>query len=222
MTPKSKHSASSINININNDDKPEESENSKIENPYVEFKEYIVKNNIALQNENIKSREKIKELESIILQQENEEDKYDNRVRYMKGLINNLNELKNSYSQLSKDNESITIAYIDHETKIYKEAKIFYAKNFGYNLSFIIWNIFLIFTGKLLNNYYYFIGLTIDIIIVVQLYFVYKYYYNLLNESNNKINIISNNLKNKIICIKGEIKKLEDSTMSLDNWICEI
>ncbi len=175
-----------------------------------------------MQKENIKSREKIKELESIILQQENEEDKYDNRVRYMKGLINNLNELKNSYSQLSKDNESITIAYIDHESKIYKEAKIFYAKNFGYNLSFIIWNIFLIFTSELLNNYYYFIGLTIDIIIVVQLYFVYKYYYNLLNESNKKINIISNNLKNKIICIKEEIKKLEDSTMSLDNWICEI
>lgn len=222
MAPKSKQGSSSINININNDDVPVESENVNIENPYAQYKEYIIKNNIALQNENTISREKIKELESVILQQENEEDKYDNRIRYMKGLINNLNELKNSYSQLSKDNESITITYIDHKTKIYKEAKIFYAKNFAYNLSFVVWNIILIFTSSITNNYYYFVGLIIDIFIVVQLYFVYKYYYNLLVESNEKVNTISNNFKNNINKIKNEIKKLEESTMSLDNWICEI
>lgn len=222
MAPKSKQGSSSINININNDDVPVESENLNIENPYAQYKEYIIKNNIALQNENTISREKIKELESIILQQENEEDKYDNRIRYMKGLINNLNELKNSYSQLSKDNESITITYIDHETKFYKEVKIFYAKNFAYNLSFVVSNLILIFTSSITSNYYYFIGLIIDIFIVVQLYFVYKYYYNLLVESNEKVNIISNNFKNNINKIKDEIKKLEESTMSLDNWICEI
>lgn len=220
MAPKSKQS--SINININNDDNPSETENINLKNPYTQYKEYIIKNNIALQNENTISREKIKELESVILQQENEEDKYDNRIRYMKGLINNLNELKNSYNELCKDNESITIAYIDHETKIYKEAKIFYAKNFGLNFSFILWNIFLIFTTALLNNYYYFIGLVIDTLIIIQIYFVYKYYYSLLIESNEKVNTISNNLKNKISSIKDEIKKLEESTMSLDNWICEI
>jgi hypothetical protein len=220
MAPKSKQS--SINININNDENPLETENINVENPYTQYKEYIIKNNIVLQNENTKSREKIKELESIILQQENEEDKYDNRIRYMKGLINNLNELKNLYNELSKDNESITIAYIDHETKIYKEAKIFYAKNFGLNLSFILWNMLLIFTSALLNNYYYFIGLVIDILIIIQIYFVYKYYYSLLINSNEKVNTISNNLKHKISSIKDEIKKLEDSTINLDNWICEI
>ena len=176
MAPKSKQGSSSINININNDDNPAESENLNIENPYAQYKEYIIKNNIALHDENINFREKIKELESVILEQENEEDKYDNRVRYMKGLINNLNELKNSYSQLSKDNEYITISYIDHETTIYKEAKIFYAKNFGYNILFIIWNLILIFTSTIASNYYYFIGSIIDIFIIVQLYFVYKYY----------------------------------------------
>ena len=218
MAPKSKQSST----NINNDENPSETENINVENPYVQYKEYIIKNNITLQNENTKSREKIKELESIILQQENEEDKYDNRIRYMKGLINNLNELKNFYNELSKDNESITIAYIDHETKIYKEANIFYAKNFGLNFSFILWNILLIFATALLNNYYYFIGLVIDILIIVQLYFVYKYYYSLLINSNEKVNTISNNLKHKISSIKDEIKKLEDSTINLDNWICEI
>lgn len=222
MAPKSKQGSSSINININNDDNAIESENLNIENPYAQYKEYIIKNNISLQNENNNFREKIKELESVILQQENEEDKYDNRVRYMKGLINNLNELKNSYSQLSKDNEYITISYIDHETKIYKEAKIFYAKNFGYNSLFIIWNLILIFTSTIASNYYYFIGLIINIFIIVQLYFIYKYYYNLLTKSNEKINTISNNFKNNINKIKNEIKKLEESTMSLDNWICEI
>ena len=222
MAPKSKQSTSSININFNNDDVPVESEITNFENHYTQYKEYIIKNNIVLQNENTKSREKIKELESIILQQENEEDKYDNRIRYMKGLINNLNELKNSYNELSKDNESITIAYIDHETKIYKEAKIFYAKNLVYILLFIVCNLFLIFISILLSNYYYFIGLIIDILIITQIYFAYKYYYNLLIENNEKVNTISNNLKNKISSIKDEIKKLEDSTINLDNWICEI
>jgi len=222
MAPKSKQSTSSININFNNDDVPVESENINVENPYTQYKEYIIKNNIALQNENTKSREKIKELESIILQQENEEDKYDNRIRYMKGLINNLNELKNSYNELSKDNESISIAYIDHETKVYKEAKKFYAKNLVYILLFIVCNLLLIFISILLSNYYYFIGLIIHILIITQIYFAYKYYYNLLIENNEKVNTISNNLKNKISSIKDEIKKLEDSTINLDNWICEI
>ena len=97
-----------------------------------------------------------------------------------------------------------------------------YAKNFGYNSLFIIWNLILIFTSTIASNYYYFIGLIIDIFIIVQLYFVYKYYYNLLIESNEKVNTISNNFKNNINKIKDEIKKLEESTMSLDNWICEI
>lgn len=212
MVAESKQSSSFININ--NDDVGLESENTNIENLYTQYKEYIIKNNITLQNEKIKSREKIKELESINLQQENEEDNYENHVRYMKGLINNLHELKNSYNELSKDNESITIAYIDYETKIYKEVKIFYAKNVGLNLSFVLLNIFLIFTSALLNNYYYFNGLVIDVLLIVQIYFVYKYYYSLLINSNEKVNTISNNLKNKISSIKDEIKKLEESTIN--------
>ena len=73
-----------------------------------------------------------------------------------------------------------------------------------------------------MNNYYYFIGLVIDVLIIIQIYFVYKYYYSLLITSNEKVNTISNNLKHKISSIKDEIKKLEDSTINLDNWICEI
>ena len=72
-----------INININKN----ENENQK--NPYDTLKYYIIINNIEFEKEFKSCIETIKILEATICEKETEEDKYDNRVRYMKGLIQN-------------------------------------------------------------------------------------------------------------------------------------
>jgi len=76
-----------ININISKD-------TSNSNNEYNEFKDYIIKNNVILQEvikNNLITIQSLKE--KIVIYEENE-DKYDNRMRYMKGLLQNLNELK--------------------------------------------------------------------------------------------------------------------------------
>ena len=68
-------------------------------NQYNEFKDYIIKNNIILQEENKNFIETITSLKEKIETYEEAEDKYDTRTRYMKGLLQNLNELKKDYSK---------------------------------------------------------------------------------------------------------------------------
>ena len=219
MPPNSKLLKTPINININETNDSEE--NNSI-NDYIEFKEYIIKNNIVLQSENKKLALKIVELEALILQHENEEDKYDNRVRYMKGLLNNMNELKNLYNNLSKSNELITNQHNSYEKNIYKKLKILFLKIIGYNLLFILSNIFVKILSFWYNNYLYIIIIPTNIFLISSLYFVFNYYYYLLNENNKNHTKIINGEKLKIKKFKEEAKSLEDSTLTLDNWICEI
>lgn len=213
---------SSVNINITNDDNTIENNDTESEKQFNVYKEYIIKNNILLQKENNEFREKIKELESLILQQESEEDKYDNRMRYAKGLLNNLYELKNLYNNQCKNHKSISNSYIEYESKIYEQGKIFYIKNVGLNGLFIFWNLLILFTYSLSNNYYFICGITINILIIYQIYNLYNYYYNFLIINNNKFNNNHKNTNTKINSFNDEIKKLEETTTSLDIWICEI
>lgn len=213
------HSQQPININLGQN----ENINDKI-NSYSEFKDYIIKNNIILQNENNNSRVKIKELESIILQQENEEDKYDNRVRYMKGLINNLNEINNKYDSLNKKIENINNIINDYNDELYKKIKIFIMKYFLCILSLILSDFILdiISYNIILYNYIYLIKYSTNSII-------YSILIKILIKNNNwyKINtkssylFINTDIKN-IRELKVELKNLKESTLSLDNWICEI
>ena len=78
-----------INIAPNND---------SITTDYSEFKDYIIKNNLSLTDENKKLREKIIELEKENLEMEN----YDEKIRYMRGLLHNLYELKEKSLKICK------------------------------------------------------------------------------------------------------------------------
>jgi len=77
-----------MNINITNSKETSETED------YSEFEKYIIKNNIQLTKENKELRIHIADLEKQNSEHESENDKYDERIRYMRGLMHNLYSLK--------------------------------------------------------------------------------------------------------------------------------
>lgn len=90
-----------------------------------EFKKYIIKNNIQLTNENKELRERIAELEKEKNELETENDKYDERIRYMRGLLHNLYslkemsiEVKDNWEKYSKNYNKLFNKYIKIEKLI--------------------------------------------------------------------------------------------------------
>ena len=198
-----------INISISRN-------NEKVEYDYNEFKEYIIKNNINLQNELRENILKIKDLEKEVSEKESIEDKYDNRIRYMKGLLQNLNELRNDYSKITTKTEKQTILVKDlHKTTKKKYYTIY--------IHLILLNILTLITPislKYINIYY---------LILQTLYFIYlpfsfikikNIYYSFINDSKTAINSMKD-ISTEINIIKLEIKNTEDACLSIDNWICE-
>lgn len=199
-----------ININITKDMGIQEN------NQYNEFKDYIIKNNIILQEENKIHIKTIASLKEKIELHEETEDKYDNQMRYMKGLLQNLNELKKDYSKITFKTEEKNINLNNFNKNIIKlNRDIIYVLIF---IELII--IFLIFTINIINIMFIVIN-TILISILTYGSIVIK---NKYNKINNEFYYLNNNniiLSTNINKIKEEIKKTEDSCLSLDNWICE-
>lgn len=206
----SSNEAQPININI--------SKNTEYEdNKYNEFKEYIIKNNINLQNELRENVLKIKDLEKEISEKESIEDNYDNRIRYLKGLLNNLNELRSDYSKITKKTEDKLNLVKQHHTNTKKN----YYEIYVY---LIILNILTLITPlslKYINIYY---------LVLQTLYFTYlpysfikikNIYFSLINHSKTATNSIKD-ITTEINIVKLEIKKTEDACLSLDKWICEV
>ena len=108
-----------ININITSN-----GEELQVPNEYNEFREYIVKNNIVLQNDIKLKAAEVKELEAKIQEHEEEENKYDSRMRYMKGLLQNLNELRAMYVNV-KDKTEQKVEIIREHNKTTKTKKAF-------------------------------------------------------------------------------------------------
>ena len=201
-----------ININISNSDEQKS-------DPYSKFKEYVIINNIELQKELKISIETVKQLEATVSEKEAEEDKYDNRVRYMKGLIQNLNELKTEYVYLeNKENEKTKLS-----TKFVSSLHSIHIHNYTYCLIIFISNIIRQYITHLFNNYalIIIINLFSCIILCYSLHKLFHNYNSMKNEEKvfkNTICLINSQIKEK----KAEIKKIEESTLTLDNWICEI
>lgn len=116
-----------ININITE----EGSSNDSLDNTINEFKEYIIKNNLVLQTENKIQREKIKDFENEIIQKEEEIDKLDERIRYMRGLLQNFNAME-------KINQDI-IKTIKYENNILKNKVGYYKFCFDKFYNFILY-----------------------------------------------------------------------------------
>lgn len=201
-----------ININITSN-----GEELQVPNEYNEFREYIVKNNILLQNDIKLKVAEVKELEAKIQEHEEEENKYDSRMRYMKGLLQNLNELRAMYVNVKDKTEQKVEIIREHN----KTTKTIYYEIYAF---LIITNIATIIT-PFTREYYNWFNLLLQILYFAGLpYSVYK-----IKTKYCSIQIISkeatNRMKEKtqeINKIKEEIKKIEESCISLDNWICEM
>uniref|UniRef100_A0A6C0LE75 Uncharacterized protein n=1 Tax=viral metagenome TaxID=1070528 RepID=A0A6C0LE75_9ZZZZ len=110
-----------MNINITNSKETSETED------YSEFEKYIIINNIQLTKENKQLREQITELEKQNNEHESENDKYDERIRYMRGLMHNLYSLKemsslvrNNWEEYAKKSNKLFNKYNDIDGLINK------------------------------------------------------------------------------------------------------
>ena len=202
---------SPININISKDNA------SYDNNEYSNFKDYIIKNNVILQEENKQYILTISSLKENIESYQEVEDKYDNRMRYMKSLLQNLNELKKDYFKITLKTEEKNKNLNDFSKNIIKlNRDIIYIL-----ISIELTIIFLIFTIKSFNIIFFVFNAIIISILTYGFIIIknkYKKIYNEIYYVNNNNNILSS----EIIKIKEEIKKAEDSCLSLDNWICEV
>ena len=211
-------SQSPVTINIESKDKT----SSEKDKNYNEFKEYIIKNNIILQDNIQLKQTKIEELNSTVIEQEQEIDKHDTRIRYLKGLIQNLNELRNLYNKI-KIKSDIKIDIIKNHNKTTK--KINYHINGLLGVGNII-NIVTLFTQfRFRFRYVNFSTLLFQIsYLIVSAFIIYKVKTNydkikkIAKESTDEMRAQTQ----EINMIKLEIKNLEESTISLDNWINEI
>ncbi len=201
-----------ININITSS-----GEELQVPNEYNEFREYIVKNNILLQNDIKLKVAEVKELESKIQEQEEEENKYDSRLRYMKGLLQNLNELRNMYSNVKDKSEQKVEIIREHN----KTTKKIYYEIYAF---LIITNVATLVT-PLSREYYNWFNLLLQIVYFAGLpYSVYQIkikYCSIQMFSKEATNRIKEKTQ-EINKIKEDIKKIEESCISLDNWICEM
>ena len=197
-----------ININISKESKFDKT------NEYNEFKKYIIVNNIALQEEVKEANNTIKSLESQIQNQEDTEDKYDTRIRYMKGLLQNLNELRNDYNNVSKKtDEKIKIVQDLHKKnkKLYYEIYCF----------LIMINTFTLVTPLYYINIYLLFLQTFSSLSIPYCLFKIREKYTTISENTKKSTNNFQELTTQINIIKNEIKKTEESCLSLDNWINE-
>ena len=201
-----------ININI--------SKNSDTSNKYSKFKEYIIINNLDLQTEVNNLKDKLSDMSKELNEKEIEEDKTDSSTRYLRGLVNNLNEIKKGYCDINKENETLVIETKKIWNNIYKTSEKYHLYLIFYNIIFVVVNIIIRFLFN--NKMQYIIGITLNIIIIYTIVKSYINYYNKIKKYKKDIKTI----EDKVKCINKEklinLIKLEESTLALDNWIYEV
>jgi DNA repair exonuclease SbcCD ATPase subunit len=197
-----------ININISKDKETEK-------DPYSEFRDYIIKNNIELQHEIKTNLELIKTQEATIAEKEAEEDKYDTRIRYMKGLLQNLNELRNNYKKVAEKIEEKQKLVQDLHKKNKKNYDDIYKLLITINISTFIIPLYYV-------NYLVLIPQTCYIIGISYCYLKIKEKYMNIKSTSKETTSEFVSLTTHINILKKDITKTEESNISIDNWICEI
>lgn len=167
-----------MNINITNSKDTSETED------YSEFEKYIIKNNVHLTKENKQLREEITELERQNKEHESENDKYDERIRYMRGLMHNLYFLKemsslvrNKWEEHAKKSNKLFKKYNDIDGLINKIIAIYIVNLVIILLIDILFN----------NNYIILIKMIIYNFAIITLFFITSYKKYVINDNLYKI-----------------------------------
>lgn len=126
-----------INITSQNDN------DNDNDNKFNEFKDYIIKTNISLQEKNNELQLTVLEQTNTIREKEEEIDNQDERIRYMRGLLQNLALINEKRSKLSESWEIYAKKYSKIINKYYDSKNI--------NLVFNI-NIYILIILFLLDN----------------------------------------------------------------------
>lgn len=202
-----------ININISRGGK-------EVSDKYNTFKEYIIINNIELQSEVAALKDRICELCTEVHEKELEEDKTDTRVRYLRSLVNNLNELKKGYIKIGKYRETLVKDTACIWEDIYKLSEHYHATILAYNIIFGLQNIICVFLSH--THLRLMLNISINIIIMYTIGRTYFEYHNQVKNYKNNIKMLKDTTTQQIKDAEKELLVLEDSTLSLDNWIYEI
>lgn len=208
----SKNSETPINIMLSSNNS-EKSESEK----FIIYENYLVSTNQKLIDANTDLLVKIKELEGQIDLKEEDIDKLENSMRYLKSLLTNLNENRNNYKQLNNLIIQTNEIYLKYSKDVQDTFKII-----------SMYSCILVFLGTWIILNLYFANRKIITVSMCLLPIIYKIYYKIhenitkLDNLNKKIKESTNSLNQKIKEKKNDIKIIEDSCLTLDNWINEV
>ena len=138
----------------------------------------------------------------------------------MRGLVNNLNEIKNDYILISKEREHLVNNTNRLWNNIYKVSENYHLKLVMYNIILMLHNI--IFNSITYIKFRHIINMSLNILLVYIIgYNYYQYYKTICYDKGNIKN------KNDITLTKNkdittELIKLEESTLALDSWIYKV
>lgn len=187
---------------------------------YNAFKEYLIINNLDLQTEVKDLKNQIGLLKVEINEKEIEEDKSDSRIRYMRGLVNNLNEIKKGYISISKEREHLVNNTNRLWNNIYKVSENYHLKLLMYNIILMLENIIL--NSITYTKFRHIINITLNILLVYIIGYNYYQYYKTICYDKGSIKNKNDITLAKIKDITTELTKLEESTLALDSWIYEV
>ncbi len=182
-----------------------------------DIKNYIILTSIKLEKENRENLNKIKELEKIITIKEEEEDKNDNRMRYIKGLMQNLVLIKDFYIQQNQKWKNLNKVYDEFNNNILK----FNRKSCIYVSLFNL--ILFAYRFQYFDSYFYSSLYIISLSsLIIYVSFKLQIVFSSILDFNNKFKLEKSEIVLKIKKEVEECNKLEKETISLDNWINEI
>ena len=154
-----------INVNLSPENNNLSSLNNNDFSEFKEFKDYIIVNNILLKKDNDKLLKEIKEKDEKNLELESENDKQDERIRYMRGLLHNLYELKTLSAKLSNTWQTFS-KEISNNNITFSELENYFNKIIFIFSIFQIINLFIILMFLKNNTIYFVISNFVPLIII--------------------------------------------------------
>ena len=191
-----------FNINING-----QSNTNNEDNEINEFKDYIIQTNKILTNENNTLRIKLDEINRETSEKEDEIDKYDEKIRYMRGLLQNLYLLKEKSTTLKNKWEKHTKNYCKITNDFLVINGIF---NFNMYISFLFYSVNTFYTNKISYLFLFIVSQFISFLLInIQQKLFFK---NIKIVFFKNKQIISMNLNNNIETFKNEYENLLSET----------